>query len=145
MKLYPIILIVTGLLVTGCQDRDRSGNVLDTTTSGSITIAVDESLKPIIQAEIEAFQGIYREAHITAIYTSESDAINLMLQDSVRLAIVTRKLTPDEQAELDKVKIPGRQMKVAKDGIALILHNDNLDRELKIEQLQAIMEGKISR
>lgn len=145
MKFFPIILVVAGFLVTGCRDRDKSGQILDNTTSGSITIAVDESLKPLIQAEIEAFEGIYRDAHITAIYTSESDAINLMLQDSARLAIVTRKLTPDEQAELDKVKIPGRQMKVAKDGIAVILHNENVDRELNVSQLQSIMEGKISR
>jgi phosphate transport system substrate-binding protein len=145
MKSFPIILIVAGLLVAGCRDRDKSGKILDNTTSGSITIAVDESLKPLIQAEIEAFEGIYRDAHITPIYTSESDAINLMLQDSARLAIVTRRLTPDEQAELDQVKIPGRQMDIAKDAIALILHNDNVDRELQVGQLQAIMEGKISK
>jgi phosphate transport system substrate-binding protein len=50
MKLFATTLIVAGLLVTGCKDRDKSGNILDTTTSGSITIAVDESLKPLIQA-----------------------------------------------------------------------------------------------
>ena len=145
MKFLLNLSVVTVLLLTGCRDRDKSGNVLDNTTSGSIKIAVDESLKPLIQAEIDAFEGIYRDAHIEAIYTSESDAINLMLQDSVRLAIVTRRLTADEQAELDKVKIPGRQMNVAKDGIALILHNENVDRELEMNHLKGIMEGKISR
>src|SRR5689334_16744229 len=102
--------IVTVLFVTGCRDRDKNGNILDNATSGTITITVDESLKPLIQAEIEAFEGTYRDAHIKAIYTSESDAINLMLQDSARMAIVTRRLTPSEQAVLDKVRIPGRQM-----------------------------------
>jgi len=145
MKSLLSLSIVTVLFVTGCRDRDKKGNILDNTTSGSITITVDESLKPLIQAEIEAFEGTYREAHIKAIYTSESDAINIMLQDSARLAIVTRRLTPIEQAELDKVKIPGRQMNVAKDGIALILHNENVDRELELNQLRGIMEGKISR
>lgn len=145
MKFLLSLSIAAVLFLTGCRDRDKSGNVLDNTTSGSIRIAVDESLRPLIQAEVEAFEGIYREAHIEAIYTSESNAINLMLQDSVRLAIVTRKLTADEQAELDKVKIPGRQMNVAKDGIAIILHNDNADRELAINHLSGIMEGKISR
>lgn len=144
MKSY-VLLFLSVLFLTGCRDRDKDGNILDTTTSGSITIAVDESLKPLIQAEIEAFEGIYRDAHIKPIYTSESDAIRLMLQDSARLAIVTRKLTPDEQAILDQVKIPGRQMKVAQDGIALILHNENIDRELEWNDIQGIVEGKISR
>jgi phosphate transport system substrate-binding protein len=46
---------------------------------------------------------------------------------------------------LDKEKIPGRQMNVAKDGIALILHNENVNRELEVNHLRGIMEGKISR
>jgi phosphate transport system substrate-binding protein len=123
----------------------KVGKLLDTTTSGSIKIAVDESLKPLITAEVDAFQGIYKDAHIEAIYTSESEAIQLMLKDSVRLAIVTRKLTPDEQAVLDKVKIQGRQMTVAKDGIALILHNDNRDTLFSWNQVQEMMEGRISK
>lgn len=145
MKSFIVLLILSVLFLTGCRDRNKDGDILDTTTSGSIMIAVDESLKPLIQAEIEAFEGIYREAHIKAVYTSESNAIRLMLVDSARLAIVTRKLTPDEQAVLDQVKIPGRQMRVAKDGIALILHNDNMDRELGWKHIQEIVEGKISR
>jgi phosphate transport system substrate-binding protein len=145
MKFLLSISIVFVLLITGCKERDKNDNELDTTTSGSITIAVDESLKPLIDAEIGAFEGIYRQAHITPIYTSESDAINLMLKDSARLAIVTRKLFPEEQAILDRVKIPGRQMTVAKDGIALILHNDNRDTLLTWDQVREIAEGKIQR
>ena len=144
MRLLVKIGMVAAVLMAGCQDRDKSGKILDTPTSGSIIIAVDESLKPLIAAEIDAFEGIYRNANIDAIYTSESDAINLMLQDSARLAIVTRKITADEQAILDKVHIPGRQMTVAKDGIALILHNDNQDNSLSWKQLEDIVSGKIT-
>ncbi|MFZ2905135.1 MAG: substrate-binding domain-containing protein [Cyclobacteriaceae bacterium] len=145
MRLLCCLAVATALVLGGCRDRDKSEKLLDTTTSGSIKIAVDESLKPLLAAEVDAFQGIYKDAHIEAIYTSESDAIQLMLKDSVRLAVVTRKLTPDEQAELDKVKIQGRQMTVAKDGIALILHNDNRDTLFSWNQVHEIFEGKISK
>jgi len=145
MRFSFCVALATALFLVGCRDRDKSGKLLDTTTSGSIKIAVDESLKPLITAEVDAFQGIYKDAHIEAIYTSESEAIQLMLKDSVRLAIVTRKLTPDEQAVLDKVKIQGRQMTVAKDGIALILHNDNRDTLFSWNQVQEMMEGRISK
>ena len=139
-------LAILGLLsiVIGCTERDKSGKPLDNTTSGTIKIAVDESLKPLIAAEIDAFEGLYRNAHIEAIYTSESEAINSMLLDSSRLAIVTRMLTPAETAILTKVNIPPRQMVVAKDGIALILHNDNPDSSLTMDQIRGIFEGKIS-
>jgi phosphate transport system substrate-binding protein len=144
MRILLHVFVAVMLITAGCRDRDKSGKILDNTTSGSITIAVDESLKPLFEAEIDAFEGIYREAHIKAIYTSESEAINLMLKDSARLAIVTRRLTPDEKSVLDKMQIPPRQMTVAKDGIAIILHNDNLANEITWQQLQGIVEGKIS-
>jgi phosphate transport system substrate-binding protein len=144
MKIQVWSFIFLSAFVVGCTDRDKSGKPLDTTTSGTIKIAVDESLKPLIEAAIDAFEGTYRDAHVEAIYTSESDAINLMLADTARLAIVTRKLTQDEQAVLDRVRIPGRQMVIAKDGIALILHNDNADTLISWNHIQGILEGEIS-
>ena len=144
MKHLIRITLAAVLFITGCKDRDKSGNVLDNTTSGRIRIAVDESLRPLIDAEIGAFEGTYRDAHIEVTYTSEAEAINLMLQDSARLAIVTRRLTQEEQAVLDNVKIPGRQMTIAKDGVALILHSNNPDTLLSWEQIRGIAEGKIS-
>jgi phosphate transport system substrate-binding protein len=145
MKSLFLIGLLTALFVVGCSERDKSGKQLDTITSGTIKITVDESLKPLIEAEIDAFEGTYRDAHIEATYTSESEAINAMLLDSARLAIVTRKLAPHEQAVLDKVQIPGRQMVVAKDGIALILHNDNPDTVITMQHIQQIFEGNLSR
>lgn len=142
MKFFTLTLLVLSLI--GCTNRDKSGKPLDTPTSGTIKIAVDESLKPLIDAEIGAFEGIYKDVHIEVLYTSESDAINSMLVDSSRLAIVTRRLSPDEQSVLDRVKIPGRQMSVAKDGIAFILHNENPDTLLTLEHIQGILSGKIS-
>lgn len=144
MKSYYYFILLLALSLGGCTDRDKSGKPLDTPTSGTIKISVDESLKPLIDAEIGAFEGIYKDAHIEVTYTSESEAINAMLVDSTRLAIVTRRLTPDEQSVLDKVKIPGRQMSVAKDGIAFILHNENTDSLLTWAHVQGILEGKIS-
>jgi phosphate transport system substrate-binding protein len=144
MKNSILVGTLAVLFMVSCSERDKSGKQLDTITSGTIKIAVDESLKPLIDAEIGAFEGTYRDAHIEATYMSESEAINAMLLDSFRLAIVTRKLTPNEQAVLDKVQIPGRQMVIAKDAIALILHNDNPDTTLTMQQIQEIFEGKTS-
>lgn len=144
MRLNFFIFSIFALFIAGCADREKSRSALDNTTSGSIKIAVDESLRPLIEAEINAFEGIYRDAHIEATYTSEANAINIMLNDSARLAIVTRKLTSDEQGLLDKVKIPGRQMTIAKDGVALILHKENPDTLLRWDHLQAILDGTIS-
>ncbi|HEX6226634.1 MAG TPA: hypothetical protein VFZ52_19570, partial [Chryseolinea sp.] len=63
MKVSLLICIAMTLLIS-CVDRDKHGNILDTPTSGTITIIADEALKPLVDAEIRAFEGIYRNANI---------------------------------------------------------------------------------
>jgi phosphate transport system substrate-binding protein len=137
-----VVLVVA---LGSCTDRDKKGKVLDSPTSGSIRIAVDESLKPLLQAEVDGFEGIYQTAHIQATYTSEQDAIEQLLKDSVRLAVVTRKLYPEEKHTLELLQISIAQVMFAKEGIALIVHKDNPDSTLRWDQFSSILEGKISR
>jgi phosphate transport system substrate-binding protein len=138
-------LLVIGLafcLLSACQQRDKKGKIVDTTTSGELTIAVDEALKPLIEAEIKTFNALYQRAKVTAIYTSEEQAIDTLLKDSVRLAIVARTLMPEEEAI---VKANGllRQVKAAVGGIALIVHPDNKDTLMTTDQLIGILKGEI--
>ncbi len=144
MKTKVLILFLSALILS-CRDRDKSGKILDTPTTGDITIAVDESLKPLFQAEVEGFEGLYQYAHIKARYTSEATAIDDLLKDSVRLAIVTRKLYPQEKRGLDSLKIVPAQIVVAKEAIALIVHKDNPDSLITWDQLKNILNGNTSK
>lgn len=139
------ILFLLFLFAVGCKDRDKKGNDLDTPTTGEIKIAVDESLKPLFQAEIDGFEGIYQYAHIKPKYTSEKTAIEDLLNDSVRLAIVTRKLYPSEKQILDSAHIKGAQVLVAREAIALIVHKENTDSLISFDQLKKILNGEISK
>lgn len=138
-------MLILVIALISCSEKDKKGKVLDTPTTGSITIAVDESLKPLLQAEVEGFEGIYTEAHIKAVYTSEQESIDALLKDSVRLAVVTRRLFPHEKHLLDSLQISGAQVPFAKEGIALIVHKDNPDSTIQWEQFTSILEGKTSR
>ncbi len=137
-------MISLGLLSSNCRDRDKKGKILDNATSGSIKIAVDESLRPLLEAEVDTFEGIYTYASLKITYTSEAEAIEALLKDSVRLAVVTRKLTKEETEVLTKLTLFPHQNKVAKDAVALILNKNNPDSTLQFAQLKAIMEGKIT-
>lgn len=127
------------VIFSSCADRDKSGNVLDQTTYGNITIAVDESLKPLIDAELDTFEAIYRDAHIKVIYTSEDRAIRAMLQDSARLAIVTRSLTQEESAYLLNQQLNGKEQRIAKDGIALIVNRASTDTLMFMEDFRKLL------
>jgi phosphate transport system substrate-binding protein len=129
------------ILLANCADRDKHGKLLDTPTSGSIKIAVDESLKPLIDAEISAFEGIYRNADIDVLYTTENDAVHQLLTDSARLSIVTRKLTEGEKQKLaDQVIFPTQRL-LAMGGVALIRNRNATDSTLSWEGLQHLLSG----
>lgn len=137
------MIVISSLAFAGtsCTERDKKGNILDQPTYGTITIAVDESLKPLIEAEIDTFEAIYTNAHINVIYTSEEAAIRTMLQDSARLAIVTRSLTEEENTYLLNQKYNCKEQKIAKGGIALIVNPASNLEELTVEQFGKILTG----
>lgn len=129
------------ILLAGCVSRDKHGNVLDTPTSGSITITADESLKPLLDAEIFAFEAIYPNASITAVYTSEDEAIDALLADSARMAIVTRNLSGQEERNLlDQTLVP-QHLTVATGGVALIINPQNPDSLISLDQIKKILTG----
>jgi phosphate transport system substrate-binding protein len=141
----PSLIFLLPIILCACTDRDKHGRILDTPTSGTIKIAVDESLKPLLQAEVEGFEGTYHDAHIKADFTSEQKAIQDLLVDSVRVAVVTRKLYPFEKKKLDSLKITATEVVIAKEAIALIVNRDNPDSLIRWDQLNGILAGKYQR
>lgn len=138
------ILLVPLLLITGCKDLDKDGKPLDTPTSGSIKIAVDESLRPLLEAELSTFEALYPRADIEAFYYPEAEAIDALLTDSVRLAVVTRKFTKEEKEYFKKITITPGERDVALSAVALIVHRNNPDTLINMSQLRALLQGDIT-
>ena len=65
MKLYIALLAASLLLLSGCGNKPKPGED-DTLTSGTITIAVDETFRPIIEEELQVFHdtGCHRASHL---------------------------------------------------------------------------------
>ncbi len=138
------LLLPILLFITACRDRDKDGKVLDTPTSGFIKIAIDESLRPLIDAEVNTFEGIYTRADIESFYFPEADAIDALMKDSVRLAVVTRKFTNEEKDYFKQIKITPTELDVAISAIALIVHRNNRDTLININQIRSILQGRIN-
>src|SRR5690349_8182572 len=93
-------------LLSGCNQGGPSGAANDDTpTSGSVAIAVDATFEPIVKSQVDTFHKLYQYAKISARYEPEADAMRDLLNDKVRLAVVTRELTPDEKAAFDRKKL----------------------------------------
>lgn len=132
------IILVT--VLSACRSKSKEGPT-DTYSSGVITIAADESFEPIVQEEIDVFESLYPLAGIVPRYTTEVDAINLLLKDSVRLAITTRTLTEEEMNSFHSRKFYPREIKLATDGLALIVNRLNPDSLLSVRDFRRILTG----
>ncbi|MEZ4772365.1 MAG: substrate-binding domain-containing protein [Bacteroidia bacterium] len=121
-----------------------SPNAQENVTKGEIYIAVDESLLPIIQAELDNFQAVYDGAIIHPIVLPGEEAIRAMLvSDSIRLVITGRKLNREEEYLLESLTIPPDYATLGKDGVALVVNPKNTVNQLQTSQLTGILSGEI--
>ena len=136
-----LIGIVLLLALSACRSKSKEGPT-DTYSSGVIAIAADESFEPIVQEEIDVFESLYPLAGIVPRYTTEVEAINLLLKDSVRLAIATRTLTEEEMNSFHSRKFYPREIKLATDALALIVNRANPDSLLSVRDFRRILTGE---
>ena len=136
-----LIGIVLLLALSACRSKSKEGQT-DTYSSGVIAIAADASFEPIIQEEIDVFESLYPLAGIVPRYTTEVEAINLLLKDSVRLAVATRTLTEEEMNSFHSRKFYPREIKLATDALALIVNRANPDSLLRVRDFRRILTGE---
>lgn len=138
---YIVILVVLSFF--SCS-REKKDKYTDTLTEGVISVAIDETFAPIMQDEIAVFESVYPKAGIVPNFTTEGNAIELLLKDSVRLAITTRPLNEKELESLHARKFQPRLYRLASDGIALVINKSNSDTLITVDQLRQILLGKVT-
>ncbi len=141
MKQFWLIAVLSLTAFSACNQKPKDG-LTDTYASGVIAIAVDESFQPIVQEEIDVFEGVYPLAGIVPRYTTEVDAINLLLKDSVRLVIATRTLTSEEMNSFHSRKFFPREIKLATDGLAFIVNRKNSDSIISVRDIKRMLIGE---
>jgi len=138
----PLILL-TILLLSGSCRFFKGDPYRNTTISGKSVIAVDETFRPVMEAEIELFKAIYGYSEIDARYLPEPQAFDLLLKDSVQMIVASRMLRTDEISVLNSRKLFPKQLKIATDAIALIVHPSCKDSLISMKQIKAILSGEI--
>lgn len=142
MNKLNLLLILFIITLVSCEPKIKD-KFTDTLSSGVIPMAVDENFRPIIQEELDVFEALYPKTGIVPMYTDEVNAINLLLKDSVRVAIATRALSDKEVNFLKSKKFSPRSYKLAIDGIALIVNRQNPDSLITVDNLKKILTGKV--
>ncbi len=137
-------LLAGSLLASSCSGKTDNGET-STSTSGIATIVCDASFENILSQEIDVFEYIYPEASIMPYYTDQNAAIDSLLDFKTKNIVVTRMLTPKEEAYLKDNRKQVRQKLIAVDAIALIVNPSNSVQVLSKPEIAEILTGKISR
>ncbi len=141
-----ITLAVLGLLA--CEANKKKAKVIagdDTFNSGTIHISVDESFAPIIDEQIKVFMSQNPKATIIPHYKPEAECLKDMLEDSTRMVIVTRGLTPDEELFYkDTLSFVPMWGKLANDAITVLVNNKSKDSLFSVAEIKSMLNGTTS-
>ncbi|RYZ95278.1 MAG: hypothetical protein EOP47_26145 [Sphingobacteriaceae bacterium] len=139
-KLKVAFLIVLGFLVTGCEQKSKSTPPEEGYITGNITILADESLEPIVAEEEYVFESLFPDAKLNIRFLSENALLNSFLNDSIRVAIVSRKLTPAENKILVDRKLPPIVSRFAVDAVALIVNKASADTLITVSEIKKMLK-----
>lgn len=141
------LLLATSTLFSCGEKKPRLGaDRTDTTTSGAISFASDDSFSPIIDEEVDIFNLSHPKAEITPIYTNETEAVKQLMDEKIFLAITSRSFTQNEISILHNkgYKSP-KSVPIAYDGLALIIHKDNQDSCITVKDIAKILKGEATK
>jgi phosphate transport system substrate-binding protein len=138
---YSTIICCLIILSSGCSGPHNRTDI-DTPNSGTIHISVDESFKPVIDSQIQVFEALYPGTKIIAHYKPEAECFKDLIRDSIRMIIVTRGLTPeDEKFYRDSLRYGPTWDKVAEDAIALVINNNSTDSTFTLDKIRGVLNG----
>jgi phosphate transport system substrate-binding protein len=131
--------------LTACNQNQNTAKE-ETSTSGNLKISADESFTPIVDSQVHVFHKLYKYAKIKPAYKAEREVIQDLLTDKAKVIVVARPLSASESQQLQKsAKLSAKgitTIKMAYDGIAIILNPENTDTLLSVPQLKDIFLGK---
>lgn len=146
--LRSIILVISCVLIIlliGIQCTNRNAAKIDESpTRGNIGIMADASFKPIVDAEIATFTGLYNYAFITPKYVSEPDIITAFLKDSVKVVVTAWEPSAEQKELLLNTQIVVRTTNVAFDAIALVINKENKDSLFTYQNVNDLFTGKLA-
>ena len=138
-KTFFLFLILIMTFNYGCNNSDAPS---DTPTAGDLTLTADETYQPLIDSEVDTFNRIYTYANIKVRYKPETDAFIDLMNDSVRLIIVPRKLNKEELKQFEKWEIVPRVTKIAYDAVTLLGSKDLQDSTYTIAEIKTLLSSE---
>jgi phosphate transport system substrate-binding protein len=137
-KRFSLGVIFISVLFFGCK---KSENEKETILKGTATILVDETVMPIMESEVDVFQGQYN-AKIVLEVRSEQELMRAFLKDTSRIVVMSRKLNAEETKYFEQIKIKPKTTVIGTDAIAFISNKNSNDTLIALKEVILFMQGK---
>lgn len=143
LLIFPIAILLVALAAAcggSSQDNKPNQKYLH---EDDVEFVADVSFEPIMGELSELFAMRHPGAEMIPHYVDEDSAIRMLIRDSLRLAIVTRKLT---QNEIENIRARRHNVKCklfAFDAFALIVNKNNPDTLINLDEIRRIVSGEI--
>ncbi|MBD1363733.1 substrate-binding domain-containing protein [Mucilaginibacter sp. ZT4R22] len=146
MKNRGLLLILSfGLLLlfSACEEnkKDKKVVIKDGFTSGTAVFAADESFSPIVGEEEYVFRALYPDAKPVIKYIPESEVVNQLLNDKVRVAIISRELDTTETGILRRRALAPDVNKFAVDAVTIIVNQQSADTLTSVKEIIGMLNG----
>lgn len=137
---YSFLVVFLSVVLCSCSNEKR-----ETLTSGSLTMLTSEDVFPVIDIQVSDFQRMYDQVKIKNSSVSSREAIVQLLNDSVKLIVCAREFNQEERSVIAKNELEVDSIKVAYDGIAVVVNQKNSLLRLTTAELQQILSGAVNR
>jgi phosphate transport system substrate-binding protein len=128
------------LALQACKQKPATYN--DTISEGNAKFAADESFEPIVDAENYIFKALDPKAQPEILYKPENDVVRLLLQDSVRVAILARQLDTSELNVLKTRNLTPSVSPFAVDAVAVIVNKASNDTTITVADIKKMLNGQ---
>lgn len=135
LKTLSGLILVLVLFVFACQDKNK-----ETIIKGKASLFVDESIFPIVEDQQAVFETEY-DAKLKLITKSENEIINSLMNDTVKIAVLPRKLSNDELKAFVAKKINPKMTHFATDAVVFIRNKKSNDTLIALDDVINFMKG----
>jgi phosphate transport system substrate-binding protein len=134
-----VLALMTGL--HSCSDYFTNDYRDNSPTSGLLNVYFDEGTRLHVQNQAATFASQYPNAKLNLFETSESAAVEALLNDSCELIVIARPLSASEKKVFAQKTFTPNYSAVAKSGVAVIANAECSLRSIELNALRDYLKG----
>lgn len=120
----------------GYIEVENTGSFTSSKVKGSIVVAGSSSVTPVMEKLKEAYAKVNSNASIEIQESDSTTGVNSAIEGTCDIGMASRDLKDEEKGV--------KETAIAKDGIAVIVNNNNTIDDLTVDQIKDIFTGAVT-